>query len=296
MLRSKARSTRIVTGVNSVLSTVNGLGAKVGVDIGLGQLNPVNLGRVESSYKAAGETAGKAFRTGAKDYVGDALSGAEATLQRLRDRANANAENRAEIARRNEQLKAQHTRDNGSLDAPLKPLKPKEAGGGGGGGGGGKGGGSGDGDAFSKAVKDVESNIAKLEREREAIGKSAAEAARAETAFKLLEAAKASGIPITDELRGKIDGLADAYANMKGSLDQAKQSQEQVKQLGQFIGQNISSFLSDIVSGGKNAQEALMNLVKRLADVALQAALLGQGRLPVFSAWPRQPAATRSAV
>jgi hypothetical protein len=50
----------------------------------------------------------------------------------------------------------------------------------------------------------------------------------------------------------------------------------------EFVGQSISGFFSDIVSGGRNAEEALMNLVKRLADVVLQAALLGDGPLGDF--------------
>jgi hypothetical protein len=58
-----------------------------------------------------------------------------------------------------------------------------------------------------------------------------------------------------------------------------KDAQEAFNELQTFIGNNVSSFLSDVVSGGKNAEKALMSLTKRLADAALKAVLLGDGPL-----------------
>ena len=59
----------------------------------------------------------------------------------------------------------------------------------------------------------------------------------------------------------------------KELIEQTKAKMESMKELQTFIGSNISSFLSDIISGGKNAEQALMNLTKRLADAAMQAML-----------------------
>lgn len=95
----------------------------------------------------------------------------------------------------------------------------------------------------------------------------------------MLDAAKKDGTPITEELTRKIDEQSAAYARAKVALDEAKAAQQAYKDLQQFVGTSLSGFFSDIVSGGKNASEALMNLTKRLADAALQAALLGQGPL-----------------
>ncbi len=154
------------------------------------------------------------------------------------------------------------------------PVKGKEAGGGGGGGGGGP-----KLDEYQRETEALTKRTAELDRQRTSLGLTAGEAARLEAAQKLMAAAMEAGKPVTAALRAEIDAQAEAYGRAKGALDSARESQQQFQQLQQFIGQSLSGFFSDVVSGGKNAQEALMNLTKRLADAALQAALLGQGPL-----------------
>jgi hypothetical protein len=58
-----------------------------------------------------------------------------------------------------------------------------------------------------------------------------------------------------------------------------KDAQEAANEIARFAGQSISSYFSDVLSGGKNAEKAVMNLTKRLSEMALQAVLLGDGPL-----------------
>lgn len=134
-------------------------------------------------------------------------------------------------------------------------------------------------DRFGDDLRRAQEQIAMLERERESLGLTTAEREKARKALELEIAAKRAGVPLTDEYRAKIDEVASAYGRAQDALETARQAQEDFAELQRFIGQEISSFFSDIVSGGENAEKALMNLVKRLADAALQAALLGQGPL-----------------
>lgn len=150
-----------------------------------------------------------------------------------------------------------------------------------GGGGGGKGGGGKNtpDKKFAKDILDIQQRTEALRKEQELLGKAPLLAETERAALELRNKAKKDGVDMTPALEASIQREAEAYAKAKVSLDDARKAQEAYYQLQNFIGQNLSSFFSDIVSGGKNAGEALMNLTKRLADAALQAALLGQGPL-----------------
>ncbi len=141
------------------------------------------------------------------------------------------------------------------------------------------GGGAEEEDGLEKIILAHQRRVEALGREKAALTQSTAEAARAEEAHRLLDAAKDAEIPITDDLRTKIDAMAAAYAAAKVQVDEARKSQEAFRDIQQFVGTSLTGFFSDVVSGGKNASDALMNLTKKLAEAALQAALLGQGPL-----------------
>ncbi|WP_370436633.1 tape measure protein [Microvirga sp. TS319] len=132
---------------------------------------------------------------------------------------------------------------------------------------------------YQREIAQIRERTAALQQESTTIGQSAADVAKAEAEFRLLEAAKKANVAITPQLKADIESVAAAYGEATAKLEDARKAQEQFNELQQFVGESISGFLSDIVSGGKNAEEALMNLTKRLADMALQAALLGQGPL-----------------
>jgi len=132
---------------------------------------------------------------------------------------------------------------------------------------------------YQREIKLIQERTAALQQEATTVGQSAAQVAAAKAEFELLAAAKEANIQISPALEADIKKLATAYGEATAKLEEARQAQESFAELQNFIGQSISGFFSDIISGGENAEEALMNLTKRLADMALQAALLGQGPL-----------------
>lgn len=132
---------------------------------------------------------------------------------------------------------------------------------------------------LQQEIKAIKERTAALQQEATTVGQSAGQVAAAKAEFELLAAAKEANVKITPALEADIKRLATAYGEATSRLEEARQAQESFVDLQNFIGQSLSGFFSDIVSGGENAEEALMNLTKRLADMALQAALLGQGPL-----------------
>lgn len=132
---------------------------------------------------------------------------------------------------------------------------------------------------YERYVAGIEKATAALKTEIETLGLSTFERERATLSSKAYAEFKAKDIELSDAQRAKIDELVEAQARLKAQLEATKEAQAAQKELLQFVGTNVSGFYSDIVSGGKNAEQALMNLTKRLADAAFQALLLGQGPL-----------------
>jgi tape measure domain-containing protein len=144
---------------------------------------------------------------------------------------------------------------------------------------GGGGGGAERADAFKREVEAIKRRTEALRLENTVVGQSSFEVARAKAEHELLRAAKQEEYEMTPQRVSQIRSLANAYAVQSEDLEAARQKQQAFIDMQRFAGQAISGFLSDIVSGGRNAQEALMNLLKRLSEVMLQAALLGDGPL-----------------
>lgn len=134
-------------------------------------------------------------------------------------------------------------------------------------------------DEYDRAVQGIQKRQAALEVELSTMGRSTFEVERAKAAFDLLNAAKQADRELSPQLTAAIDEQAEAYARTAEKVKLAGEAQQASNELARFAGQSISGFFSDIISGGENAGKALMNLTKRLADAALQAALLGEGPL-----------------
>lgn len=132
---------------------------------------------------------------------------------------------------------------------------------------------------YEREVQALQKKTELLKAEADAIGLGTIEVEKSKPIRELELAAKKAGVELTPQVQESIRQEAEAYAAAKKAVEDKNRALEQSRQLQEFIGSNLSSFFSDIVSGGKNASEAMMNLTKRLADTALQALLLGQGPL-----------------
>lgn len=254
-----------VAAVNSITSGIN---STLGTSIG--QIGNINLRRIENAYVgagvAAGEAYGSAFDQLTKDHIGNAMGAIGDIGQKWREAANLRAQDRAEQTRRANQANYRPNDGGGSLTAPLR--NPAGAAGGGKA----KGGAGGKENDFDRAVEQIERRTRAYDAEREAIGKSSLETAKAEAAFRLLEAAKSANIPVTNELKSKIDALSSAYAVSQVALDQAEERQRELQQMGQQFADTLSDAFTDAIVNGERLDKVLQKLLKSLASQLLNKA------------------------
>jgi tape measure domain-containing protein len=99
---------------------------------------------------------------------------------------------------------------------------------------------------------------------------------KARAAQDLLTAAKKAGVAVTPELKAKIDELATGYANasvaaeqLAESQDKARQSAEEMRDLGKDV---MGGFIHDLLDG-KSAADALAGALGKIGDKLLDMAM-----------------------
>lgn len=132
---------------------------------------------------------------------------------------------------------------------------------------------------FRREIEAINARTRALEMEGQTLGRSTEEVLRSKTAFDLREGAARLNVALTPDLLASIDTASAAFARQTAEMERQREAFRSSQELLRFAGTTASGFFSDIVSGGRNASEALMNVTKRLADMALQSAFLGQGPL-----------------
>ncbi|MGJ3264863.1 MAG: tape measure protein [Salinarimonas sp.] len=257
---------KAVEAINSVVTGINGT-----LGTGLGTVSPVNLGRIENAYAGVARRTGDAFaesieRNFSRDFLGDAFDASRAGLAELRRLSNERGE--ARLATR----PAPVALDDGSLDARLRPFTPSAGVGTAPGGRARTGGAAGGTNAFDREVAQVEAAILALDRERQALGMNGMEAERTKMAHQLLDAARAAGVPITDELKSKVDALAQSYAASTQALERARETQQLLADVGKAFTDGLASGLADAIVEGKRLDEVFKELAKSLAKMLLQKA------------------------
>lgn len=155
------------------------------------------------------------------------------------------------------------------IGRPSGAFRPRPSLSGGGGGGGSSGG---DRNRAAETIEKLRNELAL----NQAIG---AEKAKIEMQERLRRELIALGTSATAEQRAEVERLVPAIAAAKKADEERTKVIEAQNELVKEVGGAFTSLFSDLISGGKNAEQAIMNLAKRLADMALQAAFLGQGPL-----------------
>lgn len=123
----------------------------------------------------------------------------------------------------------------------------------------------------------IERGIEQLERQNRMLEAEAGLIHSSKQAREAAIAVARIGNDLTQEQKDRIEGLVSANIRYRESIEAVEARQRAVNDLVRFAGQAFSGFLSDVVSGGKNAEQAIMNLTKRLAEMALQAIIIGDG-------------------
>lgn len=233
--------------INASINLLNEfIGAVSGVEKAFSK---VEFGQFGNDFKGAGLAYGKALADGFKDgvdYIGDF---ADEIQKRANDKASARISNK------------KISPVNGAKT--ITPVKSNHAS-------------SGKANSYDTEIANLKKRIALLGVEASVLGKSQFEAEKAKAAFKLLEAAKQSNVPITDDLTNKIDMLASGYATATVKLDQMKEAQASAAARSAELQSTFEDATSSIVKGlvaGKDAAEvfsdALASVGDRLLDLAL---------------------------
>jgi len=122
---------------------------------------------------------------------------------------------------------------------------------------------------YEREVAQIQERTRALEAERQTVGKSAGDVAKAEAAFRLLEAAKAANVAITPTLMQDIESIASKYGEMTTRLEEAEMAMESSRQAMQDFSDlaqdGLSTFIGDL-RRGKSAAEALEGALERVVD------------------------------
>lgn len=142
----------------------------------------------------------------------------------------------------------------------FKP-KGKEAKGGSGGGSGGR-----SENDYQTEIKSIRERTAALQQEATTVGQSEGEVAKAETAFKLLAAAKKSNIAITPTLMADIEATASAMGLATQKLHEAEEANRKFAAASKQAGDTLGDAFKDAVLEGEKLTVVLNKLLKSLAS------------------------------
>ncbi|OYX13418.1 MAG: hypothetical protein B7Z15_07345 [Rhizobiales bacterium 32-66-8] len=121
--------------------------------------------------------------------------------------------------------------------------------------------------------------IADMQTEQAALGMTTQAAAAYRFEQDAIADAARMQITLTPQQREELAGLANEYGVVSAAIEDSVRRQQDVMQLQGELGSIASSSLSGLISGTQTWSDSLANLSSRLADLVLQAALLGDGPL-----------------
>ncbi len=116
-------------------------------------------------------------------------------------------------------------------------------------------------DAFRDEVARLTRRTGLLKIEADAVGREEGAAAKAEAAFRLLEAAKKADLAVTPALREEVDKVAEAYGAATAQVERAEAAQRAA----QSASRELGSALADSFKGAILHGERLTTVVARLA-------------------------------
>lgn len=116
-------------------------------------------------------------------------------------------------------------------------------------------------DAFRDEVARLARRTGLLKIEADSVGREESAAAKAEAAFRLLEAAKKADLAVTPALREEVDRVAEAYGAATAQVERAEAAQRAA----QSASRELGSALADSFKGAILHGERLTTVVARLA-------------------------------
>ncbi|MGY2049593.1 hypothetical protein [Methylobacterium sp. JK268] len=120
-------------------------------------------------------------------------------------------------------------------------------------------------DAFGSEVARLTKRAGLLRVEAETIDQSAGAAAKAEAAFRLLDAAKQADLALTPELAAKVETVAAAYGAAAEQAETAERAQRAFQQAARDLGASLSDALKGALLNGERLGTVLSRLATSLA-------------------------------
>lgn len=127
-------------------------------------------------------------------------------------------------------------------------------------------------DNWKNDLTNFQQRIAAQELEIELVGKSTYEIERQKAAFDLLNQAKQAGVAITPELTATINDMSAAYAQTTVELERMQFQQQQIDQINGALQQGFADTFYSIITGSKNAGEAIGDLLGQLGKLFINQA------------------------
>lgn len=229
--------------------------------------------------RRAGEIADDTSRRAAREALAAFLSEEERLASRTREQIALEAE-RAAVRRRAAEegiaLTAQQVEAQAALNLSLRAYAGSAGSDGGGGGSGAGGAGQ-----FAQAVEAIRERTAALEAEATALiaaasaGRSHGDAIQyAYQRARLMHAAQRDGLEVTPELEAAIDRLAESYARAGDAAAEAASRMRSAQEESRRGIEAMTGLFRGIMSGAGGAEQALVSLLMRIAEVQFQNALI----------------------
>lgn len=134
-------------------------------------------------------------------------------------------------------------------------------------------------DLVERYLNQLRRSVEILEAEASTLGKSKAERALAIEMARAEAAARERGTALTEKEIAQTTALAAKKAQLNKVLDDFQQRQQQMNELGGFVGNQLVDAFDSILTKGGSVNEVLDSIRASLVKVALQAVLMGQGPL-----------------
>ncbi|MBS7699159.1 MULTISPECIES: tape measure protein [unclassified Chelatococcus] len=133
--------------------------------------------------------------------------------------------------------------------------------------------------SYDRLIERIQKQNAEMQIEIAGIGASTEETLKLKTARELERSAIEAKIPLTDKVLRQIDEEAGRHARLKTELDATQRAYEQLQEAQSFLGDQLSSFIEDLISGSGSLEDALKRLADTFLKSGLQALLTGEGPL-----------------
>ncbi|WP_245442704.1 hypothetical protein [Methylobacterium terrae] len=135
-------------------------------------------------------------------------------------------------------------------------------------------------DAFRDEVARLTRRTGLLKVEADAVGQEEGAAAKAEAAFRLLEAAKKADLAVTPALREEVDRVAEAYGAATAQVERAEAAQRAAHSASRELGSALADSFKGAILHGERLTTVVARLATTLASRGLDRAfdgLFGRG-------------------